>query len=243
MVGAPMASDYEWRAIPEGEYEIGLRENEARTFAEQVAREAREAAAREPDLWRPEREAKRLEEEWGNPEYLYAKLAHSVPAHRVRLPAFSITTTPVSLADFTAFRIATRAAPRETFESPGAPHVPEPDEPVTGISWAEAKALAAWKEAALPHEAEWEAALRPLGRSPFGSIGHELYEWCADEFGPYPGADQRAFGRIAPPPGGWWGTRVRRGGTIPGFPVNVVTRRGADPALRLRDTTFRLVRR
>src|SRR6185503_6965787 len=102
MVGAPMASDYEWRAIPEGEYEIGLRENEARTFAEQVAREA--------DLWRPEREAKRLEEEWGNPEYLYAKLAHSVPAHRVRLPAFSITTTPVNLADFTAFRIATRAA-------------------------------------------------------------------------------------------------------------------------------------
>ena len=91
-------------------------------------------------------------------------------------------------------------------------------------------------------EAMWEAALRPASRSPFGAISEELYEWCADEFAPYPGADKIAVGRIEPPPGGWWGTRTRRGGAIPGIPVTVVTRGGADPSLRLRDTTFRLVR-
>ena len=84
----------------------------------------------------------------------------------------------------------------------------------------------------------WEVACRLTSFA-----RHELYEWCADEFGPYPGADKIAFGRLPPPPGGWWGTRVRRGGVIPGFPVTVIARDGADPALRLRDTTFRLVKR
>jgi len=237
-----MLSSYEWLSIPAGDYEIGLREDEARSLADQVAREAREAAARDPDQWRPEREVNQLAERWGNPDYLYMQLAHSMPAHRVSLPAFSITKTPVTLANWTAFRIATGAAPRETFDAPGKPHVPSPDEPVTGVSWDEAKAFAEWKEAALPREAEWEAALRH-SRSAFGDVGHDLYEWTADEFVPYPGADKHAFARIAPPPGGWWGTRTRRAGAIPGFPTTVVGRRGADPTLRLRDTTFRLVRR
>ncbi|CAN5296103.1 hypothetical protein BH09MYX1_BH09MYX1_05730 [soil metagenome] len=84
--------------------------------------------------------------------------------------------------------------------------------------------------------------LSRLGES-FAAISEDRYEWCADEFAPYAGADEIAVGRIDPPLGGWWGTRTRRGGAIPGLPVTVVTRGGADPSVRLRDTTFRLVRR
>lgn len=238
-----MTSTDQWLSIPAGEYEIGLREDEARALAAQVAREAREAAERDPPAWNGLREAKYLEEMWGNADYLYAQLAHSMPAHRVSLPAFSISTRPVTLAEWTAFRIATNyPALRETFDAPGTPQLPDPSQPVTGISWEDANAFATWSKARVPREVEWEAALRPPSRSAFGPIGHDHYEWCADEFVPYPNADKQAFGRITPPPGGWWGTRVRRGGAIPGFPSTVVTRRGADPTLKLRDTTFRLVR-
>ncbi|HTM21219.1 MAG TPA: SUMF1/EgtB/PvdO family nonheme iron enzyme, partial [Kofleriaceae bacterium] len=154
---------------------------------------------------------------------------------------------------------------------------PALDVPVTGVSWEEAAAYAAWRGAALPSEAEWERAARGPDRRLFpwgddwGAAGarldagaelaaagsrpelasaegvHELvtdhYEFTADEFAPYPGADQRACDRLPPPPGGWWGTRSRRGGSWRGLPPSAVTRGGVDPALRLRDTTFRLVMR
>jgi hypothetical protein len=238
-------SDYEWLAVPAGSYEIGLREDAARALAVHTARREREAAAEDPDPLQPMREAARLAEMWGNADFLYAQLAHSMPAHRVTLAAYSITATPVTLADWTRFRIATGAEPRATYAGPIelAPEVPKPGQATTGVRWAEVDAFATWAGAALPTEAEWEVALR----SPAGSlepiVDAERFEWCADEFGPYPGADQIAFGRFAPPPGGWFATRVRRGGAIPGLPVTVVGRRGADPSLRLRDTAFRLVRR
>jgi formylglycine-generating enzyme required for sulfatase activity len=227
-------SEHDWLQVIAGEYEIGLRPDEARTFAEQVAKEAREAAAADPDQLHPEREAQRVAEMWGNADYLYRQLAHSMPAHRVTLPAYAIARSPVTFADYARFVTATGArAPAGN----GAP-----DDPVTGIAWDEASAFAKWADAELPTEAMWEAALR-AGRSPYGAVGHDVYEWCADKFAPYSGADPIAVGRITPPPGGWFGTRTRRGGAIPGFPTSVVTRRGADPTLRLRDTTFRLVRR
>lgn len=239
-------SEYEWLDVAAGDHEIGLRPDEARAFAELAAREAREAAEADPDLLHPEREARQLAEMWGNPDYLYGQLAFAMPAHRVVLPRFSITKTPVTLAHYTQFRLATGASPRATYSAdvarPTAPDVPTPSQPVTGISWTEAAVFASWASAELPAEAMWEVAFR-RGTSPFGRIGHELYEWCIDEFAAYPGADKVAVGRIEAPPGGWWGTRTRRGGVIPGFPVSAVTRSGADPNLKLRDTTFRLVRR
>lgn len=227
-------SEQDWLQVPAGEYEIGLRADEARAFAEAVAKRAREAAAADPDQLHPEREAKHLAEMWGNADYLYGQLAHSMPAHRVTLPAYAIAKQPVSGAEYARFVAATGA--KTPAGNSGA------NDPVTGVAWDEASAFAAWAGAELAPEAMWEVALRS-GRSPVGALGHDFYEWCADEFAPYAGADRIATGRIAPPPGGWWGTRTRRGGAIAGFPTNVVTRRGADPTLRLRDTTFRLVRR
>jgi formylglycine-generating enzyme required for sulfatase activity len=231
--------DLEWREVKGGEYEIGLREDEARAFASLAAQQARDKAAADPDQLHPKREEQRLAQMWGNPDYLYAQLAHSMPAHRVTLPPFEITTTPVRIVDFAIFRRATGAPAPATYATP---REVEHAQPVTGLSWTEAAAYAKWIGAELVAEAMWEAALRPSTRSPFGEIDHDFYEWCADEFGPYPGADLVACERIAPPPDGWQGTRTRRG-VIPGFPRNVVGRRGGTPALRLRDTTFRLMRR
>lgn len=242
-----VSSEYEWIHIPAKAWEIGLRVPEARVLAELTAQRARARAALDPDQLHPDRESQQLAELWGNPDYLFAQLAHSMPAHVVQLPAFSITKTPVTLAHFTRFRLETGALPRATYNAEAAkplpPRIPDPVQPVTGLAWSEAVAFATWATCELPLEAMWEAALRPASRSPFGASSEDLYEWCADEFAAYPGADKIAVGRIEPPPGGWWGTRTRRGGAIPGLPVTVVSRGGADPSVRLRDTTFRLVRR
>lgn len=242
---------FEWLDIAAGEYEIGLRTDEAIALATRVAFEARAEAAAEPDELHPERQQRDLDEQWGNVDWLVGQLAFCRPAHRVALAPAKLTRTPVTVAQWTEYRLATGARMRETPESFGRTRLPRHEEPVTGLSWTEAAEFAAWAGAALPDEALWEAALRPKSRDPIpgrtdgaiGTLAGDLFEWCANEFGPYPGADRIAVGRIAAPPGGWWGTRTRRGGVIPGFPTTVVGRSGCDPDARLRDTTFRLMKR
>jgi formylglycine-generating enzyme required for sulfatase activity len=229
----------EWIEVPAGCYEVGLRQDEARDFAHLAAARARENASVDPDALHGERDAHQLDQLWGNVGYLYAKLLWSMPAHSATLPSFAIRRAPVTYAEYERFQQATGAASPQARGG----HRPNPEDPVTGISWHEATAFAAWSEAELPTEAMWEAAVRPASRSPFGALGHELFEWCSDEFAPYPGAASDALVRSASPSDVRAGTRTRRGGAVAGFPVNVVTRDGADPDLRLRDTTFRLVRR
>ncbi|SDG32609.1 iron(II)-dependent oxidoreductase [Limimonas halophila] len=63
----------------------------------------------------------------------------------------------------------------------------DPDAPVMGVSWHEAAAFAAWADARLPHEHEWEAAARTGLLNGTGRV----WEWCANALFPYPGF--RAF--------------------------------------------------
>jgi len=64
-----------------------------------------------------------------------------------------------------------------------------PDEPVNGVSYFEAQACAAWaaaqggalQGAVLPHEYQWETAVRMQAIT---DIGRSL-EWCANRFAPY----------------------------------------------------------
>jgi formylglycine-generating enzyme required for sulfatase activity len=232
----------QWIEVPGGQFLVGLTDEEARRLAHLAADRARAAAAHDPDLLHGDREARELEELWGNPERLIELLAFARPAHPIELAPFAITAQPVSVRDWEEFRRATRAV------APAGGGVGQrgPADPITGISWAEASAYAAWRGATLPGEAQWERAARGVERRLFAwgadPEAPALYEWTADEFGPYPGADGKACARIPPPEGGWWGTRTRRGGPLPGFPATAVTRRGADPEQRLRDTTFRLAR-
>ena len=80
------------------------------------------------------------------------------PAHTVVLPAFGISRTEVSVAEYERFRLDRNLpAPWETR--------PPMNHPVTGVRWAEAQNYCAWHHpdgGRLPTEEEWEAAARGL---------------------------------------------------------------------------------
>lgn len=138
----------------------------------------------------------------------------------ISLPAFYVDETEVSNAEYRRFCQATgHAAP----VSPD--YSAHPDYPVSGISYEDAQAYAAWAGKRLPTEAEWEKAARgtderafPWGdapwnsgvpnrlqsvtaeserRSPYGAynMAGNVWEWTASPYAPQP-ADLEAMKRL-----------------------------------------------
>jgi formylglycine-generating enzyme required for sulfatase activity len=90
----------------------------------------------------------------------YPPDADEAPRHAVPLDAFRITRTPVTNDRYAAF-VAATAGRRAPCHWPGeAPADGSDDQPVTYVTWDDARAFCAWVGGRLPTEAEWERAAR-----------------------------------------------------------------------------------
>jgi sulfatase modifying factor 1 len=188
------------------------------------------------------------------------------PPHEVWVTAFEIATVPVTNAVYARYRAAT-GAPAAPFA--GRVGFDAPDQPVVGLAWNDAAALAVWMQARLPTEAEWERAARgdlPCARFPWGDarpsrsidrlpcvgttppnafglmdLSGVCHEWCADWYAD----DYYAISPARDPRGPASGSRrVSRGGAWrhadPWSPV--AHRSSLPPHLKYSDYGVRLAR-
>ena len=94
-------------------------------------------------------------------------LADELPRHVIDLPAFELSLTPVTNAQFAPFVREDGAAP--VHWPGGLPPAGLDDHPVTFVDWFAARDFCAWVGGRLPTEAEWEKAAR-------GADGR-IYPW------------------------------------------------------------------
>lgn len=137
---------------------------------------------------------------------------NELPAHHTKLDAFSISTTPVNNSEFLNFILDNGYQNRELWSEPGwqwktENNISHPDHwaqnklhqwyglnhdgaytlqgntPVHGLSYYEAEAFANFAEARLPHEHEWETAVRKKLLTDTACT----WEWCNNTFYAYDG--------------------------------------------------------
>jgi formylglycine-generating enzyme required for sulfatase activity len=124
--------------------------------------------AGEFEMGSSEEEVQALAEEYGVHPSLFAI---ETPRRKVYVKSFLIDRYPVTNAEYAQFLEATKRSAPWTW--PGGKYpAGEDDYPVTGVSWEEAAAYAAWAGKRLPTAEEWEKAAR-------GTDGR-VYPWGND---------------------------------------------------------------
>lgn len=137
---------------------------------------------------------------------------NEIPGHSVWLDNFSIAKDTVTNAEYLAFMEQGAYEDRQFWSNQGwqwhnlqkidrpflwfmddsghnyavddkGPHDLISEDPVTGINYYEASAFASWAKARLPHEYEWEAALKNNKMENTGSA----WQWCGNTFHAYTG--------------------------------------------------------
>lgn len=89
----------------------------------------------------------------------------SRPVHWVCLSPFWIGKFPITNEQYSLFLEDNPASPKPAFWED--PSFNQPDHPVVGLSWEEARAYCLWAGLELPSEAQWEAAARGMDRRPY----------------------------------------------------------------------------
>jgi len=97
-----------------------------------------------------------------------------------RVKAFRIDRFEVTNAQYAAFVVATGHRPPAFADDP---EFNRPDQPVTGVSWEDARAYCAWAGKRLPTEIEWETAARGVQERtyPWGNDYHPQYAHLSGE--------------------------------------------------------------
>jgi len=162
----------------------------------------------------------------GNEGHDAAAFDNELPRHSTRLERYRLALHPVSNSEFLAFmedggyddtrwwdnsarqwlQHAGARAPLHWRRDEGGewfqigetgPQALDPEAPVLGISRYEAAACCAWVGGRLPHECEWEHAMRTTADLRL-STGR-AWEWCGNTFYPYPGFRAFPYERYSAP--------------------------------------------
>jgi len=160
--------------IPAGEFLMGTGEDERAAWAAAHPDSSRAsligfAAARDQffkTFWSGvsnEQKTAWLEEQPARPDDPHM-FADETPRRKVRLSAYYMYRTEVTVAQYRRFCTATgRQMPPEPIRPVHGSRVPwkwDDRHPIVNVTWRDAKAYADWAGAALPTEAEWEKAAR-----------------------------------------------------------------------------------
>ncbi len=127
------------------------------------------------------------------------RFCNELPPNRVTVAPFTISSQPVSAAEFSVFLGGEMS--RDNF---AAMH----------IDYAQAEAYCVWANRRLPTEAEWEFAATHSAE--FASSTGHVWEWTASPFTPYPGFMRGVYAEYSEP---WFYThQVLRGGSFATHP-------------------------